>query len=57
MQIRFETFQAGNEYVGPETADDAEWISELFGSLNEKWQETQGKSEMAYVGAFLTVRS
>ena len=48
MQIRFETFQAGNEYVGPEAADDDEWIAELFDSLIEKWHQAKGKSEVVY---------
>jgi hypothetical protein len=52
MQIRFETFQAGNEYVGPEAAEDDEWVSELFDSLLKKWRQAKGKSEVVYVGAF-----
>jgi hypothetical protein len=52
MQVRFETFQAGNEYVGPEAADDDEWVSELFDRLIEKWHQAKDRSEVVYVDAF-----
>ena len=38
--MRFETFLAGNEYVGPEAADDSEWISELFDRLVTEWRRS-----------------
>src|SRR5579883_1281513 len=37
MRVRFEAFQAGNEYVGPDAAADDEWVSELFNSLATRW--------------------
>lgn len=37
MQVRCETFQAGNEYVGPEAADDEERVAELFDRLMAMW--------------------
>ncbi len=49
MQIRFRTFQAGNEYVGPEAANDQEWISELFERLVGAWQPLNGKSRVEYL--------
>jgi hypothetical protein len=52
MQIRFETFQAGNEYVRPEAADDDEWVAELFDGLIKKWHEAKGKSEVVYGDRF-----
>jgi hypothetical protein len=52
MQLRMETFLAGNEYVGPEAADDCDWISELFESLRKEWQKAKGKAEVAYLGTF-----
>lgn len=52
MQVRFETFQAGNEYVGPEAADDEEWVSELFENLIAKWSQAKGKSQVEYVDSF-----
>jgi hypothetical protein len=49
MQLRLETFQAGNEYVGPEAADDEEWISELFERLRKEWRQAKGKTGVAHV--------
>lgn len=49
MQLRLETFQRGNEYVGPDAAVDEEWISELFENLKNAWRETKGKQEVAYI--------
>src|SRR5205807_2505873 len=48
MQIRFEAFQAGNEYVGPEAADDDEWVSELFDRLIKQWPQAKGQAKVAY---------
>jgi hypothetical protein len=33
MQMRYEVFDAGNEYVGPEAATDEEYLVKLFDSL------------------------
>jgi hypothetical protein len=52
LQIRFETFEAGNEYVGPEAAADDEWISELFDRLTASWTKAKGKAEVAYVDTY-----
>ena len=52
MQIRFESFLAGNEYVGPEAADDDDWIAELFDRLANEWSKAKGKADIAYVGNF-----
>jgi hypothetical protein len=49
MKMRFETFLAGNEYVGPEAAQDDEWVSELFERLVREWAKARGKAEVAYV--------
>jgi len=43
MQLRFVTFQAGNEYVGPDAASDDDWISELFENLANEWEKAKGK--------------
>jgi hypothetical protein len=37
MCLRYETFQKGNEYVGPAAAADEEWVSHLFESLLQEW--------------------
>ena len=52
MQLRFETFQAGNDYVGPDAADDNAWLTELFHNLVEKWGEAKEKPDVAYVDSF-----
>lgn len=52
MQLRLETFLAGNEYVGSEAADDWEWISELFESLRKEWHKAKGKTDVAYLDTF-----
>lgn len=52
MQLRYETFEAGNEYVGPEAADDEAWVSELFDTLLRDWPGAKGKPEIEYVGQF-----
>jgi hypothetical protein len=52
MQIRFATFMAGNEYVGPEAAEDEEWVAELFDSLITKWRQARGKPEIVHMDAF-----
>ena len=49
IRMRFETFLAGNEYVGPEAAQDDEWVSELFERLLREWEKARGKAEVAYV--------
>src|SRR2546421_13074003 len=52
MQLRSETFLAGNEYVGPEAAEDDEWVSELFDRLSREWAKLKGSPEIAYMDAF-----
>ena len=52
MQMRYETFLAGNEYVGPEAAADDEWIRELFESLLKEWPKAKGRSEVAHLDPF-----
>lgn len=48
-QLRFETFEAGNEYVGPDAADDNAWMSELFERLTSQWNVAKGKTGVEYV--------
>jgi hypothetical protein len=52
IQLRYEPFLAGNEYVGPEAAADDEWVAELFDSLLREWRRAKGKAEVANVGGF-----
>jgi hypothetical protein len=46
MQLRYETFEAGNEYVGPKAAADDDWINELFEALTREWP--RAKSEPVF---------
>lgn len=52
MQLRYETFEAGNEYVGPEAADDESWVKELFEALVKEWPKAKGKLTVEYVDQF-----
>jgi hypothetical protein len=49
MRARFETFLAGNAYVGAEAAADDEWIAELFDRLLQGWQDARVKSGVSYL--------
>src|SRR5437016_4249815 len=49
LQLRYETFRKGNEYVGVPAAQDEEWISQLFSSLVEKWAEAKERKYPEYV--------
>lgn len=52
MQLRCDTFLAGNEYVGPEAADDVPWVAELFERLLNEWPRAKGKAEVAVIDRF-----
>jgi hypothetical protein len=39
IRLRFETYCAGNGYVGLEASKDNEYIEELFKSLVTKWSD------------------
>ena len=52
MQLRFETFLAGNEYVGPEAAEDDGWINQMFGALTKEWPRAKAKPKAEYVDLF-----
>src|SRR5262249_20396371 len=49
MQLRYETFLAGNEYVGRQAAEDAWWTSELFRNLLERWAAVKGTAGVTEV--------
>lgn len=52
MQLRCETFEAGNEYVGPDAAQDGDWIAQLFDTLTREWPRAKSKPEVEYIGQF-----
>ncbi len=46
VRLRYETFLAGNGYVGPEAAKDSEWVSELLDRLTTEWHKVKGMSAL-----------
>jgi len=52
MQLRYETFQAGNEYVGPDAAEDENWVAQLFDALVKEWPKAKGQQTVEYVDQF-----
>ena len=43
LQFRLETLDRGNGYVGPDAANDEEWVERLFKGLVDNWARgTQG---------------
>lgn len=42
--VRFETFQAGNGYVGPEASASDDWITDAFDWLTREWAAAKGSS-------------
>lgn len=52
MQLRYETFQAGNEYVGLEAAEDEAWVRQLFDALVKEWPKAKGRQAVEYVDQF-----
>jgi hypothetical protein len=52
MQLRCETFVAGNEYVGPEAAKDDEWLNQLFQTLEEEWPHAKRQPRVEYIDQF-----
>jgi hypothetical protein len=52
MQMRCETFLAGNEYVGPEAAAYKDWVVELLNSLLRKWHEVKGTPSVGYIDQY-----
>lgn len=37
MKMRYETFGQGNDYVGPDAAEDEELMNKIFQSLVKEW--------------------
>lgn len=52
MQLRLETFQIGNEYVGPTAAEDNDWMNQLFEALNREWPRARGTGRIECVDTF-----
>jgi hypothetical protein len=45
MQLQYENFEKGNEYVGASAAADDQWVSQLFESLLKEWPKAKGKAQ------------
>ncbi|HYT93773.1 MAG TPA: hypothetical protein VEL76_33950 [Gemmataceae bacterium] len=52
MQMRCETFLAGNEYVGPEAAESTAWVAELLDSLLREWGRVKGTPAVGYADQY-----
>jgi hypothetical protein len=52
MQMRCVPFQAGNEYVGPDAAQDEEWVSELLDTLLREWRSAKGQARVTQIPQF-----
>ncbi len=45
VQLRYELFEAGYEYVGPDAAADDEWMSCLFADMVAEWAKAKGRPD------------
>ena len=52
MQMRYETFQRGNGYVGKKAAKDQAWVSCMFMSLVSEWPLARESKEVEYIDSF-----
>ena len=52
MQLRYAVFEAGNEYVGPDAAEDKTWVEELFDALVHEWPNAKKKETVEFVDQF-----
>jgi hypothetical protein len=48
--VRFETFRAGNDYVGPEAAADDEWLAYALEWLTREWGSAKSRGEPVLIG-------
>lgn len=51
-QLRFATFPITYGYVGPEAADDDDWLPRLLGYLSGLWQRSKGRPEVVHFSEF-----
>jgi hypothetical protein len=48
--VRFETFLAGNRYVGPEAAADDQWLTDALDLLTREWAAAKPSGRPAMIG-------
>ncbi len=49
MQVRYDTFPVGYEYVGAEAAEDKWWAAKLFGNMLEQWSKARGTAGVLHI--------
>ncbi len=49
MQMYYDTFPVGYEYVGPEAAEDKWWTGELFRNMLEQWTRARGTPGVLHI--------
>lgn len=49
MQIRYDTFSMGSDYVGTDAAKDESLILEMFGRLVKNWPSFKGQKDVEYI--------
>lgn len=52
MQLWYEAFQAGNQYVGPEAAEDETWVRQVFDALVTEWPKAKDKPTPGHIDQF-----
>lgn len=52
LRIRYETFNVGCGYVGPEAADDVRTMQRLFSSLVKEWAGLKPSDDAEYVDSW-----
>jgi hypothetical protein len=51
-RLRYETFEVGAGYVGPEAAQDQEHVDRLYRSLLAEWSQHSNSSSAEYIDIF-----
>jgi hypothetical protein len=49
LRLRYETFLAGNGYVGQEAAEDDDWVDKQFARLLEEWERVKGTTVREFI--------
>ena len=52
MQMRYETFCIGNDYVGESAAQDERLMSSIFASLVKEWPDAKGSADVDYIDVY-----
>ncbi|MFC6282794.1 MULTISPECIES: hypothetical protein [Polaromonas] len=52
LKLRYETFERGSGYMGPEAALDEAWVGRLFRSLVKEWQDRPSGTDSEYIDEY-----